>query len=359
MNQEQLSYLQLNTPKIGSRTLLKLHKTYGSYCKANKLVQAGKAPELSAEQRASLRPATQQNELEQKIRKEGIGLVFLGDPEYPELLSQIPDPPAALYYKGKLPNTVTLSIVGTRTVSSYGLQTTELLAKTAYQLQLNVVSGLALGIDGQAHKTVVKEQGSTVAVLPCGFRQIYPASHWQLSEKILEYQGCLLTEFCYDQPIYKGNFLQRNRIIAGLSRATLITEAGLKSGAMITAYQALEYNRDVLAVPGDITRPQSAGTNSLLSRGAYLIDSPQALASYFNRELTTRASQTTIQNLDPIERQILNTLAIEPLHLNRLAERLNLDIVVLSSKVIMLEMKELVRRQDGGLYQLCINLSEL
>jgi len=191
---------------------------------------------------------------------------------YPPLLRNIPAPPKQLFYLGAEPSgwldRPKVAIVGSRGVTPYGRQVTERLSSELAERGVVVISGLALGVDGIAHAACLDASGTTVAVLANGLDAIYPASHTQLGRRILEQGGTILSEYPAGTPSLKQHFIARNRIVAGLSNALLITEATEKSGTLHTARFALEQGRDVLAVPGNITSPNSVGTNNLIRTGA-------------------------------------------------------------------------------------------
>lgn len=198
---------------------------------------------------------------------------------YPSVLKGIATPPKELYYLGADPadwlGRPRVAIVGSRGVSAYGQQITTRLAGELAERGVVVISGLALGVDGIAHQAALQAGGTTVAVLPCGLDQIYPATHTQLARRILEQGGTLISEYEAGMPGLKQNFIARNRIVSGLADALLITEATEKSGTLHTARFALEQGRDVLAVPGNITSPNSVGTNNLIRTGAIPVTSTE------------------------------------------------------------------------------------
>ncbi|MFO8040066.1 MAG: DNA-processing protein DprA [Sodalinema sp.] len=200
----------------------------------------------------------------------------LSDPEYPRLLQEIHSPPAILYYRG-LPNAEeiegnapTIAIVGTRHPSPYGIKWTRRLSRRLTHQGYTIVSGLAAGIDTEAHRTCLDAGGRTVAVLGTGVDVVYPRRNQTLYEEIVE-KGLVVSEYPAGTPPDRLQFPQRNRIIAGLSRATLVTEAPQKSGALITAYLANEFCRDVYVVPGSLDNPNSRGCLGLITRGAQLV----------------------------------------------------------------------------------------
>lgn len=196
---------------------------------------------------------------------------------YPSMLREIASAPKELFYLGAPPadwlSRPRVAIVGSRGVTPYGQQVTAKLATELAERGIVIISGLALGIDGIAHQACLRAGGTTVAVLPCGLDKVYPATHTQLARDILVQGGTLLTEYEGSMPGLKQNFIARNRIVAGLSDALLITEATEKSGTLHTARFALEQGRDVLVVPGNITSPNSVGTNNLIKAGAQPVTS--------------------------------------------------------------------------------------
>jgi DNA processing protein len=201
-----------------------------------------------------------------------VKILTLRDSAYPKVLKHIASPPQQLYSLGAdLADVLArprVAIVGSRGVTPYGRAVTARLAGELAERGVVVVSGLALGIDGIAHEAALEAHGTTVAVMPCGLDRIHPTTHTQLARRILEQGGTLLSEYPAGMPGLKQNFVARNRIVSGISDALLITEAALKSGTLHTARFALEQGRDVLAVPGNITSPNSVGTNNLIRSGA-------------------------------------------------------------------------------------------
>lgn len=190
---------------------------------------------------------------------------------YPESLKRLSDPPRQLFYSGDIEAIFAapkLAIVGSRKVSPYGRQVTEKLAREAAEQGIAIISGLALGIDGIAHQAALDSKGLTLAVLPGGLDKIYPASHHHLAERIFKSGGAFISEYPVGTQPFKTNFVARNRIVAGIADAVLITEAAVKSGSIHTANFALEQGKTVLAVPGNITSDLSKGTNNLIKAGA-------------------------------------------------------------------------------------------
>lgn len=190
--------------------------------------------------------------------------------KFTQIIRTIAHPPSKLYCIGKLPveRRPAIAIVGTRKPSKYGIEVTQRLAYDLAKRGVIIISGMALGVDGIAHRAALEAGGTTIAVLGNGLDQFYPASHRQLGEDIIKKGGAILSEYEPDVPAYPANFLARNRIVSGLSDAILITEAAARSGTLNTAGHALEQGKDIFVVPGNITSPLSAGCNALLRQGA-------------------------------------------------------------------------------------------
>jgi DNA processing protein len=207
------------------------------------------------------------------------------DPEFPQILKSIPQPPKQLYTLGNLEALLEIprvAIVGSRKVTPYGRQVTAQLARELAQAGVVIISGLALGVDSIAHKACLEAGGKTIAVLPTSLDNIYPSSHRQLAKDILLQGGALISEYEQGMPGLKHNFIERNRLVSGLSDGVLITEAAIKSGTLHTAGFALEQGRTVMAVPGNITSVSSEGTNSLLKAGAIIVTETADILSALN-----------------------------------------------------------------------------
>ncbi|HYF05950.1 MAG TPA: DNA-processing protein DprA [Patescibacteria group bacterium] len=281
----------------------------------------------------------------------------LQDPDFPKLLQEIPNPPVKLYYRGNisiLNDKNLLSVVGSRKMTAYGKAACRSLLTIPCQQGIRLVSGMALGIDGEVHSIAIENKQPTVAVLANGLddQSLHPKTHFALSRKILEYGGCLISEYSPGTPALKHNFYERNRIISGLSRATLLVEAQTRSGTMITARYALEQNRDVLAVPGRITDSYSSGTNQLISQGATPITNHIQLMEYFN--LAAKPPMQLSLDLSGNERTILDILTIRPLTADGIAETSALPAHITLSTLTSLELKGFLE-QSKGYYIICRN----
>jgi DNA processing protein len=350
-------FIALNThQKIGSQTILKLLDFFGDLEKIWQLGQIDFARiGLKEEQISAIKEVKEKvdpdDEME-KLKKSKIEVLTIKDKNYPGLLRELADPPAILYYKGKLPkkNDFLVSIVGSRACTSYGRQVAEELAYNLAKEGITIVSGLALGIDSIAHKAALQAKGKTIAVLGCGLDIIYPYTHKRLAEEIIKKDGAIISEFSLGTPPLKPNFPMRNRIISGISKATIVVEAALKSGALITAKSALEQNREVFAVPGSIFNPNSEGCNNLIKMGAYPVTSYEDILSELGIKSKIAKIKKEAEGDSKEEKVILSLLSYEPVSIDKLKELSKLDIAVLNSTLIMLEIKGLVKNIGGAQY---------
>ncbi len=277
-------------------------------------------------------------------------VVALGEPAYPTALLETADPPLLLYAQGRveLLSAASIAVVGSRNPSAQGSDNARAFAKHLSQAGLTVVSGMALGIDGAAHDGALAGAGSTIAVMGTGADRIYPARHRALAHRIAS-EGLLLTEFEIGTPPLAENFPQRNRIIAGLARGTLVVEAALPSGSLSTARAALEAGREVFAIPGSIHSPQSRGCHALIKQGAKLVESAEDITS----ELQWKSNASTPNDAAPTagETPLLRALGHEPATLDALGALTGMSAADLNAQLLELELDSRVARLPGGLFQ--------
>jgi DNA processing protein len=278
-------------------------------------------------------------------------VIALGDAAYPSLLLETADPPLLLYAQGRieLMQAASVAVVGSRNPTAQGNDNARAFARHLSQAGLTVVSGMALGIDGAAHEGALAAVGSTIAVMGTGAERIYPARHRDLAHRIAA-EGLLLTEFELGVPPLAENFPQRNRIIAGLSRGTLVVEAALPSGSLSTARAALEAGREVFAIPGSIHSPQSRGCHALIKQGAKLVESAEDITSELHWPVgqTARVSATPEATTDS---PLLQALGHEPTTLDALGARTGMSAASLNAQLLELELEGRVARLPGGLFQ--------
>jgi DNA processing protein len=279
-------------------------------------------------------------------------VITLGDAAYPASLLDTADPPLILYAQGRveLLQAPSVAVVGSRNPTPQGSDNARAFARHLSQCGLTVVSGLALGIDGAAHEGALEGAGSTVAVMGTGADRIYPARHRALAHRIAEH-GLLLTEFDLGMPPLAENFPRRNRIIAGLSRGTLVVEAALPSGSLSTAHAAVEAGREVFAIPGSIHSPQSRGCHALIKQGAKLVEAAEDILAEL-RWGGSAAPRAPAQDRVPSgESALLEALGHEPTTLDALAARTGLGAAELNAQLLELELEGRVARLAGGLFQ--------
>lgn len=266
------------------------------------------------------------------------------DQNYPFLLKQISDFPKKLFVKGKLfAEENCLAVVGARKYSSYGAQVVKDFVPPLTQAGLTIVSGLALGIDALAHQAALAEKKRTIAVLGCGIDRVYPSSHQRLAREILEKNGAIVSEYPPGTPAYPANFPARNRIIAGLSLATLVIEAGQRSGSLITARLAGEQGREVLAVPGSIYNEMSRGANWLIQNGALPATSFNDIMEALNLPPSQNKNASDLPETQE-EEMILKLLEKEPRPIDFLIRESGLPAAQISTTLLMLELKGLIKK---------------
>ncbi len=300
-----------------------------------------------------------------RIADFGAKVITASSPEYPTALGTIHNPPVVLYVWGDIlpADAHAIGIVGSRNVTHYGTETAK---KLSYQLAFagyTVVSGLARGIDTSAHQGALAAKGRTIAVIGSGLSQLYPPENMGLAEKIAE-SGAIVSEYPMERPADRQTFPYRNRIVAGWGRGLLVVEAGLNSGALITANQAVEHGRTVFAVPGQIDRPTSAGTNRLIQQGARLVTSADDILDELGTliprsqtistlEKSTRSgtpAPATAPALSHDETLLVTALEVGELTLDELSESTRLPLSKVSATLLGLEMKRLVRALPGHRY---------
>jgi DNA processing protein len=283
------------------------------------------------------------------LKQHNIRPVPIDDPVYPPLLKHIHLPPALLYVRGQLDwQRPCVAVVGTRRPTRYGRQVTHDLCGGLARSGVTIVSGLAFGIDGVAAEAALEAGGPTVAVLGCGLDSIYPQAHTQLAQRVAK-QGLVLSEFRPGTQAMPHHFPQRNRIIAGLSLATIVVEAAAKSGALITARYALEQNRDVMAVPGNIYEPVSQGTHALIKQGAQVVTGVQDILDALGIDPAQKSVKPLIF-ATKAEQQLWEMLSAQPIHVDKLVVLSRLTVSTVHAILMQLELKGAVKHLGGQQY---------
>lgn len=361
MQENIIPWLGFSTSQvIGPKTFQKLINQFPSLQEAwdadyAELKEAGLS-QKALEKFFYFKKTFQPNKLFNFINSNKIELIKITDQEYPFLLKQISNPPFLLYLKGNkqiLNSKLNLAIVGTRKITKYGLRVAQEIIPNLTSNNIQIVSGLALGIDTQAHIATLNSNGKTIAVLGSGLDNIYPRTNTFLSQKIIEQGGAVISEFPIGSPVYKTNFPQRNRIISGLSFGTLVIEAGERSGALITAFNALEQNREVFAVPGEIFYPQSAGPLKLINLGAKIVRSANDILENFDLKNNNTQHPNQIIPANQKEALIIKILREnQPLSADKIIEKLGLNTAEINMLLSSMEISEKVVNIGNNQYQL-------
>jgi DNA processing protein len=357
----------LQTPGVGPETARKLLAAFGPPQAIWAQSQREWARVVSA--RIALAMAQEPQELQALLQEtwawleadpEHRTIVTLGDKDYPAALLQTEDPPALLYAMGqidqleRLQSSQTLAMVGSRNPTPQGKLNAQAFARSLSQAGFSIVSGLALGIDGAAHEGALEGaspgQLATIAVVGTGLDRVYPRSHLPLAHRIAQ-RGLILSEYPLGTPPRAENFPRRNRIISGLSQGTLVVEAALESGSLITARQALDQGREVFAIPGSIHSPQSKGCHALIRQGAKLVESAQDILEELHSPHPLAQMPLTLEPEAPTETGLLAHLGHDPINLDTLQARTGLDTAHLQAELLDLELAGLVERLPGGLFQ--------
>ncbi|MCL2306269.1 MAG: DNA-processing protein DprA [Planctomycetaceae bacterium] len=361
MNDERINEILLTMVEgVGSLTFKRLYDHFGSCesilsASAEQLQIVGGVGPKIASQIASARETYSVEGLLELCRREKIEILSQRDERYPELLRLIHDPPQILYVKGTLTpqDALAFAVIGTRQMSSYGKRLATQLTRGLVQYGVTIISGLAKGIDGAAHRAALEMQGRTIAVLGGGIGRIYPKEHTELAERIVE-NGALISEYHPLMEPNKGTFPQRNRIVSGMSIGVLVVEAPKKSGAMITARLAYEQGRELFAVPGNVDSVSSGGCNQLLRDGAILVESVddifESLGPLFKpvQNPATAAGNNPVSDelrhpgefpLNEIERTVLRHVGITVTPLEQIVR-----LTELNSHQVLVALNVLLRR---------------
>jgi DNA processing protein len=341
---------------VGAARVRRLKESFATlhdawHAPRHELLAAGldeRSTESLCEERQRLDPEALLAEIEAR----GIEVLTWEEGAYPRRLAELPVGPPVLYVRGALStqDEWAIAIVGTRRPTAYGREAAVHFASTLAGAGLTIVSGLARGIDAEAHRAALEAGGRSIAVMGCGVDTIYPAEHARLAQQIMEC-GALVSDYAPGTPPDAANFPPRNRIIAGLSLATIVVEAGEQSGALLTAGYAADQGRDVFAVPGSVFSPASRGTNRLIQDGAQPAIEPNDILSALDLVRVAEHRQARMLLPDsPTEARLLEILGRDPLHMDAIRLRAELPIEEVSSALAMMELKGLVRHVGGMQY---------
>ena len=344
-------------PRVGRARFLLLEKHFGRLenawtASAGELRAAG-LDQASVTSILASRPEISPEAEVERLARHHVQALNWNDASYPGKLKEIYDPPPVLYVRGEITaaDEWAVAVVGTRRATPYGRQAAEQFAGELARNQVTVVSGLARGIDAIAHRAALASGGRTVAVMACGLDMVYPPEHVKLAQEIRE-RGALISDYPLGTQPRSEYFPRRNRIMSGISLGVLVVEGSVTSGALITARQALEQNREVFAVPGSIYSPGCRGTNKLIQDGeAKLVAGVQDILVELN--LTMATYQMEMKELVPVdeaEAALLKYLSAQPTHIDEVRRSCGLPITAVSSALAMLELKGKVRQVGGMNY---------
>jgi DNA processing protein len=350
---------------IGAARMKKLIQFFGNLSVAwsaplEGLIEAGLSEKL-ARGVIEYRNAVDPNELLQALTEKAITILTIEDHDYPKKLKEIDLPPAVLYMLGDITpaDEWAIAVVGTRRMSGYGKQVTTALADYLANHGITVVSGMARGIDAAAHTNALKAGGRTIAVLGSGVDVIYPPENRKLYDQIIE-NGAVISDYPPGTAPEASNFPPRNRIISGLSSATVVIEAGRKSGALITSNFAAEQGREVFAVPGNIFAAQCKGTNYLIQQGARpLVDFDELLEILQFQNITQQKVARMLLPENNIESTIMEALSDHPIHINDIHIRTGIRMEVLISTLTILQLKGMVYQAGNMNYAVIRDQSDL
>lgn len=288
-----------------------------------------------------------------QVESSGVNVVTWVSSDYPELLREIPAAPPLIFLRGQLDpiDRWAVAVVGTRRLTAYGRQVTRDLVSGLVGNGITIVSGLARGIDAVAHRTALEEGGRTIAVMASGIDKVYPPEHRDLAHEIVRGRGALVTDYPFGAEPESNHFPARNRLISGLSLGVIVIEAGERSGALITARFALEQNREVFAVPGNIQSPVSMGTNRLIQQGGKLVMRVEDVLEELNLKMV--AEQAVAQIMLPEtaeEAALIAQLSSQPVHVDELGRLTGMPMSMVSSTLTMMELKGMVQQVGGMNY---------
>lgn len=296
-----------------------------------------------------------------KIDKHKVRLLSLKDSEYPESLSQIYNPPSFVYITGEIlrSDKNSIAIVGTRLPNKYGRKVTEALAGELASMGITVVSGLARGVDSIAQAEALKRGGRTIGVLGCGLDVVYPPENVKLYKQVSE-NGAVVSEFGLGTPPISHNFPQRNRIISGISLGVIVVQASEKSGSLISASFALDQNKEVFAVPGNIDNKLSRGSNWLIKKGAKLVETVDDVLLEFEAFANLKSSglfeeertQKVLDKLSQNQKEVYSVLSSEPQHIDDIHKKTGIESANLLSILLTLELNDYVQQLPGKIFQI-------
>jgi len=361
VNEELAAWLRFANAELSPRAAHALLNRYGTPIEVFQASQEELAgvPELVPDQVVRLTdpsraPTDKQIENFERLN---VRLVSSTDLDYPPLLREVADRPAYLFVRGTIDerDRFAVAVVGTRRPTPYGREIASTFSRDLAEMGFTIISGGAMGIDAAAHHGALRAGGRTIIVLGCGIDVAYPALNQPIFNEIVENgQGAVVSEYPMGATPESWRFPVRNRIISGMAMAVVVVEAGRQSGALITAGTAADQGRDVMAVPGNVDRPSSVGTNSLIMDGASLVTCAQDIVNQLGVTVLPKTSDersaSTVTDLPDDQRRILTNLSLTPKHIDVLSADVGMSTAQTSALLTLLELQGLVHRQPGGTY---------
>jgi DNA processing protein len=350
-------------PRVGPLTMAKLRNAFGGpraamEAGANRIRRlAGLSEQLARTISEFVVPRDEILRDIETLAKLEIRVVTRWDPDYPLNLKEIYDPPALLFVRGEIKpeDSRAVAVVGTRNPTRYGIEITEQISRGLVQAGITLVSGLARGVDTACHQTAIKEQGRTIGVLGCGIDVSYPKENKKLIQKMSQH-GAVISEFRPGIAPLATNFYRRNRIVSGLAKGVLVVEAARNSGSLITANHAVDQNRDVFAIPGNLMNPRSQGCHHLIKQGAGLVESADDVVTSLFPPTAVKVQEALFKASDREEelsetlQTVLDALDPDPVPIDLLCENLKMDAGKLAGLLLELELNGLIRQHPGKMF---------
>jgi DNA processing protein len=350
-------------PRVGPLTMAKLRNAFGNPRAAleadtNRIRRlAGLSEQLARTISEFVVPRDEILRDIETLAKLEIRVVTRWDPDYPSNLKEIYDPPALLFVRGEIKpeDSRAVAVVGARNPTRYGIEITEQISRRLVQAGITLVSGLARGIDTACHQTAIQEEGRTIGVLGCGIDVSYPKENKKLIQEMSQY-GAVISEFRPGIPPLATNFYRRNRIVSGLAKGVLVVEAARNSGSLITANHAVDQNRDVFAVPGNLMNPRSQGCHHLIKQGAGLVESADDIIDALFPPTGLKVQEALFKAADQEEelsealQAVLEALDPDPVPIDLLCENLKMDAGKLAGLLLELELNGLIRQHPGKMF---------
>lgn len=363
MKEAVLWYFLCNIPNIGRKTIRKLLAYFETVDNIFNAEEKALAEILNAKQVKSFLACKNVEQLEQqynRLQEKNVMFLYPGHSLYPKALKEIPDAPFGLYLKGKMPKQecTSIAIVGTRNASVYGREMAGYFARELSKAGINIISGLALGVDGCAHKGALEGNGYTMGILGGGINVIYPREHFYLYRE-MEQRGGILSEYGLDVVPKPGLFPERNRLISGMAKGVLVVEAKERSGSLITVDQGLEQGKDIFVLPGRVTDENSKGCHQLIRSGAILVESPSQILEELNL-LNYHAGnleeirQGKEKDLALPEKMVYSCLSLEPAYIDVIVKQCRMSVTEVLSILLTLELKGYIKQIVKNYYIISI-----